>query len=422
MIEKITSADGHKRSIGRHEFVVMMAAIMSLGALAIDGMLPALDEIARDLGVVDPNHRQLVVGLYLFASGIGCLFPGIFADRFGRRKVLFFALGFYITTSLLCALATSFEMLLTLRVIQGLGTAGLSVLPAAIIRDRFSGDQMARLMSVIFIVFMAVPVLAPAVGQTVLMFASWHWVFVTMAVLASVLWLWVWARLPETLDPETAQPISFGTVIKNMPLTVRTREAIGYVLASGLTFGAMFGYINSSQQLIGEHFGQDENFPLIFGATASTLALSSFINSRIVERFGARRVSHSALLAFLVVAALQVYTALYHSHSLYLFVPLMSANLCLLGFMGANFSSIAMQPFRETAGSASSVQAFIRMVLGAVIGMVIGQSYNDSALPLALALLLASCASLGLVLFSERGRLFRRPHDARHYMAMHTGN
>jgi len=415
----ISSADGTARAVGRREFVVLMAALMSLGALAIDGMLPALDEIAADLGVADPNQRQLVVGLYLLASGVGCLVPGSFADRFGRRRVLFVALGFYVGTSLLCALAPSFDSLLALRVVQGFGTAGLSVLPAAIIRDRFEGDQMAKLMSLIFIVFMVVPVLAPSLGQAVLLVADWRWVFVAMAVLAGAVWAWAWVRLPETLADKDRQKIDIRTILHNLPLTFRTREAIGYVLGSGLTFGAMFGYINSAQQLIGEHFGQDENFPLIFGATASTLAVSSFANSRIVERFGARRVSHAALCVFLVVSALQVYAALFHGGSLYWFVPLMSANLCLLGFMGANFGSIAMQPFETTAGSASSAQSFIRMVMGAGIGMLIGQAYNDSALPLALALLLSSFAALLLVLFSERGTLFRRPRQARKYLAMH---
>ena len=163
-----------------------------------------------------------------------------------------------------------------------------------------------------------------------------------------------------------------------------------------------------AQQLIGEHFGAGDDFPLLFGLTASTLAFSSFVNSRIVERFGARRVSHTGLIAFIAIAALQVYAALFHGQSLAWFLPLMAANLCLLGFLGANFGSIAMQPFFDTAGSASSVQAFIRMSLGAILGIIIGQTYNDSALPLALALLLCSLGSLLLVLYSERGKLFRR--------------
>jgi DHA1 family bicyclomycin/chloramphenicol resistance-like MFS transporter len=420
MSTAIHASDGSERSIGRGEFVALMAAIMSLGALAIDGMLPALDEIARTFGVTDPNERQLVVGVYLLSAGLGALIPGSLADRFGRRPVLFLSFAFYVALSLACAVAPSFNALLAFRVAQGIGVAGLGVVPSAIIRDRFEGDAMARLMSTIFIVFMVVPVLAPSFGQGILHIADWPYVFVGMAVLAALVAVWTWARLPETLAHDDRQPLDFRSVAHNLPLTFRTRPAIGYVLGSGLTFGAMFGYVNSAQQLVGEHFGAGDDFPFIFGATASTLAVSSFANSRIVERFGARRVSHTALVTFIVIAAAQVWASLYHGKSLELFVPLMAGNLCLLGFMGANFGSIAMQPFERTAGAASSAQSFIRMSMGALIGIAIGQSYDGSARPLAFALFACSLASLGLVLFSEKGKLFTRPRDQRKYPGGHA--
>ena len=413
------ASDGSAKVIRRAEFVALMAAVMSLGALAIDAMLPALDAIAESFGVTDPNRRQLVVGVFLLASGVGSLVPGSFADRFGRRRVLFWSLGAYIVCAILCALAFSFDALLGARILMGLGSAGLGVLPGAIIRDRFEGDAMARLMSTIFIVFMVVPVLAPSVGQGVLTVAPWRYVFVTIAVLAALVLLWAYLRLPETLDPADRQPLDMKSVAHNLPLTFTTRSAVGYVLGAGLTFGAMFGYINSAQQLVGEHFGAGDDFPLVFGATASTLAVSSFANSRIVERFGARRVSHTALITFIFVSLLQVWAALTHGDSLWLFAPLMSANLCLLGFMGANFGSIAMQPFSHTAGAASSAQSFIRMLLGAGVGMTIGQYYDGSARPLAFALFGCSLLSLGLVLFSERGKLFRRLHDQRRFPGAH---
>ena len=415
----LSASDGSGKALGRAEFIALMAAIMSLGALAIDSMLPALDAIAETFGIDDPNRRQLVVGVYLLASGVGSLVPGSLADRFGRRRVLFGALGAYVVTALLSAAALSFDILLGTRALMGLGAAGLGVLPSAIIRDRYEGDAMARLMSTIFIVFMVVPVLAPSIGQAVLQVAPWRYVFVTIAGLGAVVLLWSWARLPETLHPDERQPLDLKSVARNLPLTFTTRSAVGYVLGAGLTFGAMFGYINSAQQLVGEHFGAGDNFPIVFGATASTLAVSSFANSRIVERFGARRVSHTALVTFIGVSAAQVWAALYHGDNLWLFAPLMSANLCLLGFMGANFGSIAMQPFQTTAGAASSAQSFVRLLMGAGVGIVIGQSYDGSARPLAFALFVCSCLSLCLVLFSERGKLFRRPKDQRKFPAMH---
>lgn len=414
----IAASDGSGKVLRRAEFVAMMAAVMSLGALAIDAMLPALDAIAANFGVTDPNRRQLIVGIYLIGSGVGCLFPGSLSDRLGRRPVLFFALGAYVLTALACAAAWSFDALLGMRVAMGLLAAGLGVLPGAIIRDRYEGDAMARLMSTIFIVFMVVPVLAPSLGQAVLAVAPWRWVFVTVAALGAAVMLWAWLRLPETLAHADRQPLDLKSVAHNLPLTFTTRSAVGYVLGAGLTFGAMFGYINSAQQLVGEHFGAGAMFPVIFGLTASTLAVSSFANSRIVERFGARRVSHTALVIFIAVAAAQVAAAFLDGDNLWLFAPLMSANLCLLGFMGANFGSIAMQPFAQTAGAASSAQSFVRMLLGAGVGIAIGQAYDDSARPLALALLACSFLSLCLVLFSERGKLFHRRYEQRKFPDM----
>ncbi len=411
----IAASDGSGRTLQRAEFVALMAAIMSLGALAIDAMLPALDAIAADFGVTDPNRRQLVIGIYLIGSAVGCLVPGSLSDRFGRRPVLFGGLIAYIVFALASAAAWSFDALLATRVLMGLGAAGLGVLPGAIIRDRYEGDAMARLMSTIFIVFMVVPVLAPSVGQAVLEVAPWRWVFVTVAALGALVLAWAWARLPETLAHADRQPLDLKSVAHNLPLTFTTRSAVGYVLGAGLTFGAMFGYINSAQQLVGEHFGAGESFPIVFGLTAAPLAVSSYANSRIVERFGARRVSHTALVTFIAVSALQVAAAYLDGDNIWLFAPLMSANLCLLGFMGANFGSIAMQPFATIAGAASSAQSFVRMLMGAGVGIAIGQAYDDSARPLALALLLCSFLSLMLVLFSERGKLFHRRYEQRKF-------
>lgn len=398
----------HEKTIGQRELVIMVALLMSLNALAIDGMLPALDEMALELGAHDGNQRQLVVAVYLLANGIGCLVPGAFADRFGRRPLLMFSLACYAALSLLIALVEDFTALLALRGVQAMLTAGLMVVPNAIIRDRYEGDRMARLMSLVGAVFITVPVIAPSLGQAVLLFAGWRWIFVLLSLLAMLAASWVWARLPETLNPEFRQTINVPVIVTNMRLALINRGSIGYVLGTMLLIGAVFGYVNSAQQLIGEHFGTGDLFPLVFGGTAAMMAVSNIVNSRIVERFGARRVSHTGVMVFIVVSALQVWAAHYRPDSLLWFLPLMATNLGLLGFLGANFGSIAMQPFASIAGAASSVQTFFRMFGAAVVGLVIGQAYDGTARPFALALLTCSISALLLVLYSEKGRLFRR--------------
>lgn len=386
----------------------MMAMLMALQAMCIDSMLPALGVIASDLGQTDPNARQLVVGVFLIAAGFGSLIPGALADRFGRRRVLFGSLAIYIIMGLACALVTDFTMLLVARALQAVGSAGLSVLPGAIIRDRFGGDRMARAMSTISVVFMIVPMIAPSFGQAVLWVANWRWIFGGMALMAAVIWIWVFLRLPETLKPEYRQRIEPGVVAANMWESATNRAAIGYVLGTSVLMGGMFGYINSAQQLVAEHFGAGASFPLFFAGMAGAMAVANFSNARIVERFGARRVSHAALLLYVVVGALQVWQAHSAHESLWTFVALMTANMCLMGFIGANFGSIALQPFARIAGAASSLQSFLRMVIGSVLGAMVGAAFDDSARPLAYALFGFGLTALALVLFSEKGRLFRR--------------
>jgi DHA1 family bicyclomycin/chloramphenicol resistance-like MFS transporter len=396
-----------KSPLSETEFVGLMAGIQALQALAIDVMLPALGSISHDLGVTDPNERQLVVGIFLMCSGLGSLFPGALGDRFGRRPVVLTCLCAYMAISLASALVTDFTTLLVLRAMLGLSTAGMMVMPMAIIRDQFSGDRMARVQSLISMTFMIVPMFAPTIGQTVLLIAGWRWIFGVMALLAGGVIFWAWLRLPETLHSDYRQQIKPRAILTNMLGAVRCRGAVGYFLGASFIQGAIFGYINSSQQLVAEHFGAGVLFPLIFGGMALVMSATNFVNSRIVERFGARRVSHTAAITFLVIASVHLICAL-AGESLWVFVPLMTVSMCLMSFIGANFASIALQPFARTAGAAASVMSFVRLLLGATLGTLIGQAYDGTARPLLAAMTMAGVVALGLVLYSERGVLFRR--------------
>jgi MFS transporter, DHA1 family, multidrug resistance protein len=406
------------KPFSERELIVLMALLMSLQAFGIDSMLPALGVMADELGATG-NDRQYIISAYFLGSGLGSFFPGAFADRFGRRPVLFVGLAAYVVLSFACALVTDFITLLALRLAQGIACAGLSVVPTAIVRDRVGGDRMAKMMSLIIMIFLAVPIIAPSVGQLILLVADWRWIFGAMAVAGALVAVWVWWRLPESLTEDNVQDIDPRTILKNMGEALSNRIAVGYMLGSALVFGSLFGFLMSSQQLISESFGAGNYFALIFGASVFGMVVASFTNSRIVERFGARRVSHAALLVFLVVAVLQMLSAGRGGQTLWEFVPLLALSMTMLGFVGANFSSIAMQPFQHIAGAASSAHASVRMVTGAVLGALIGQAYDGSAFPLGLAMTLSALVALALVLYSERGKLFRRPGEAHKYMVLH---
>lgn len=404
-----TAAPVVRRPLGEREMIVLMALLMSLQAFGIDAMLPALGQMADEMGA-SGNDRQLVISSYFLGAGIGAFFPGAFADRFGRRPVLAVGLIAYIVLSLGCALVSDFWVLVAMRVVQGICCAGLSVVPAAIVRDHVGGDRMARLMSLIMMIFLLVPILAPAIGQGIMMLAGWRAIFGAMAVMGVIVGAWVWVRLPESLAPENVQDIDPPTILRNMGKALSVRCSIGYVIGSALVFGSLFGFLNSSQQLIGEAFGMGDYFAIIFGGAVVGMVVANFTNSRIVERFGARRVGHTALLFFIAFSGILWWSAHAQPQSLTEFVILLSLNMAMLGFIGSNFSSIAMQPFGHIAGAASSAHTALRMGMGAILGGYIGYQYDGTAEPLAIAML--SCGLLGLlfVLFSEEGKLFRRPN------------
>ena len=405
----MTSAPTIKKPVGERELVVMMASLMALNALAIDAMLPAFPAMVDGLALRYPNQIQYVKSVFLIGTGLGALVYGPLSDRFGRKPILLFSVLGSTVFSLACSFADSFEFLIAMRFGHGLLAAAMGVLVVSVIRDRFSGDAMAKRMSTIFLIFMIVPIIAPTIGQAVLLFAGWRVIFDLMAVMAFAAAFWVWLRLPETLSPENVIPIEPGALAKAWKQVVLHRNAAGYTLGAGIVQGALFGYLNSSQQLFDKVFDAKEFFTIGFAIVAVGIAVSNFTNARIVERFGARRVSQTALISFIIIGGMQLAAAFLAPTSLPIFVALLTANMAMIGFIGSNFSSIAMTPFGHVAGAASSFQTFARTIIAATIGAIIGQQFDGSVAPVAAGFVACGFVALGLVLWCEEGKLFTRP-------------
>jgi len=400
------------KGMGKIEFIALMALLMALNALAIDIMLPGLQQIGASLGVENENHRQYVISAYLIGFAFAQLLYGPVSDRFGRRIPMFFGLVIYIVSSLSAILIPSFAALLALRFIQGIGSAAMRVITVSIVRDVFGGRAMAEVMSLIMMVFMVVPVMAPGTGQIVMLFGEWHLIFVFMAVMAAIVGTWMYIRLPETLHPDDVRPFTVRSVLGGFRIVLTDRVALCYTLASTFIFGALFGFINSAQQIYVGIYELGVWFPVAFAGVATFMALSSFVNSRLVGRFGMRRLSHGALLGFLGINTLWlVLTLLWTPHVPFpIFIVLFALAMFQFGWIGSNFNSLAMEPLGHVAGTASSVLGFMGTAGGTIIGAIIGQSFNGTALPLVTGFFSVSIVGLVFVLLAERGKLFQ-PHN-----------
>ncbi|MRX35105.1 MULTISPECIES: multidrug effflux MFS transporter [Aminobacter] len=395
----------------RWEFIALAAALMAVNALAVDIMLPALQQIGAALNVESENHRQYVITAYFAGLALALLAYGPISDQFGRRKPLLFGLGIYVLAAFAAAFAPSFETLLLLRFVQGIGAASTRVIAVSVVRDRFGGRQMAEIMSLIFMVFMVVPVVAPAMGQIVMLFSEWHMIFIVMAVSALAITLWAAIRLPETMHPEDRRPLSVMSIARGFRTVLTTRMSLWYTLASMTIFGALFGFINSAQQVYVGLYGLGVWFPAVFAAIAGMMSVSSFLNSRLVVKFGMRKLSHGALIGFLLVSAIWLVWSLTGPVPFPAFIVLFALAMFQFGWIGSNFNSISMEPLGHIAGTASSVQGFMQTLGGGMIGAAIGQSFDGTTVPLAIGF--CSVASIGLVmvLIAEKGKLFRGQHD-----------
>ncbi|MBC2653470.1 multidrug effflux MFS transporter [Novosphingobium aerophilum] len=378
-------------------FVTYVSMVMALQSFAIDAMLPALGLMARDLGGIAENDRQWIIAAFPISAGLGALIPGSLADRFGRRPILLVALTSYSLTALACAFAQSFTAMIALRVVSGFSAAGLSVLPMALIRDRANGDTMARLQSLMMTVFMIVPVLAPIVGQGLLWLGSWRLIFVAMALLGFAIALWTLLRVEETLDTAHRQPIRPSAIWANVRSVFRTRASSVYIVVQTLLLGAMFGFINSSQQLIAEAFSKPRQYPIILAVLISALCAGNYANSRLVERAGARVVCFRGLLTYASCSFLLIIVASQAHPSLELIGLAVGAAFFSQGFITGNANALAMGPFARSAGSASSVLSFVRVVGSSALGALIGQAYNGTARPFAYAMLGTSLFAITLI-------------------------
>ena len=389
------------------EFIALVALTTSMVAMSIDTMLPALGDIAAELAPSDPNDRQLVLTTFFAGLGIGQLAYGPLSDAIGRKRALYSGLGLFILGGLCCALAPSFGVLLAGRALAGFGAAGPRVVAVAVVRDQHAGRAMARVMSFVSSVFILVPVVAPAFGQAVLLFAGWRMIFWLLVAAAVVDGVWFGLRQPETLPPERRSPLSPHAVGRAALSVIRNPITLGYTLATGCVFGAFIGYLTCSQQLFQEQYAVGALFPVYFGSLAAAIGVASFTNARLVMRLGMQRLARLAVGAECVVAGgfWLLSVALGGHPPLAPFMAAMVVCFFCNGILFGNYNARALEPMGRNAGLAAAITGSLSSVVAIAFGTPLGRAYDGSVLPVLGGFVLASFAALS---FTEGAEALER--------------
>jgi len=396
------------KKIHSFEFMALAAMLMAMAALGMDTMLVALPDIARTFAVANENDRQLIVTTYLLGMAAGQPLYGPLSDRFGRKPILSAGIVLFVLGSLWAFLAPSFGAILAARALQGFGAASPRVLVTAIVRDRFSGRDMARTMSFVMMIFIMVPIFAPTIGAGILhLLGPWHWIFVFLLLSACLVLAWMILRLPETRHDSDKVPISMSSLSRSIVTVITNRQALGYTVAMGFMMGTIMSYVGSTQQIFVDVYGLKELFPLMIGSLAFVLAVAALLNARLVGKLGLRKLSHVALIGYVAVCTLFAVSGFPEHPPLPVFSAYMVALFLCFGLILPNFNALAMEPMGHIAGMASSFVGFYTTAVGAIAGWLIGQAFNGTVRPLAIGFTVLGVMALLTVLKTERGLLLR---------------
>ncbi len=389
------------------EFVALIASLMALGAIGIDSMLPALPVIGAELHVKVENHLQWIVSIYFLGMGIGQLLFGILSDWLGRKGILITGVVVYVIFSLIVASSQNFAFLLILRLFQGFAIATTGVVTRSIIRDLYSGPKMAKVISISYVVFLLVPILAPSLGQLVLLVWPWRAIFLIMASLGVLTTIWAWIRLPETLNPADRHRPDLAHLKRVGFFVITEPGSIFYSLAIMCLIGGLLAYVALMPQIFEEVFRKPHLMAGIFAACAATMGAASALNASLVERLGTKRISHTALTGYLMVTAIHMAWAWSGRETILSFALLQALTMGLMSLSTSNFSAVAMEKVGHVAGTAASLQGVVTTVGGAFVSGFIGAGWTGHIYWLPMAALICGVIALSLIAIAEKGKLYK---------------
>ncbi|MGB6150781.1 MAG: multidrug effflux MFS transporter [Pricia sp.] len=388
------------------EFIALMASLMSIVALAIDALLPAISHIGIAINSLDPTDNQLLITMIFLGLGFGQLFFGPLSDSFGRKPIVYMGFGLFAVASVICVFAPSLEIMIVGRILQGIGLSAPRTIAISIIRDTYKGDYMARIMSFVTAFFILVPVVAPAIGKWIMDAFGWEAIFYVQLFFALVVAIWFWKRQVETLKPQYKIPFSRKVFVNGLREFLKYKETVAFTFTSGFITGSFLVYLSASQQVFEEQYGLVESFPYIFAGLACSVGLSTFLNGTLVMRFGMRRLALMAVTAFCAIALLYV-VVFYNSPNpnVVVLVAFLFAQFFCLGFLWGNFRSIAMEPIGHIAGIGAAINGFVSTIMAVPIANYIGNFVQDTVWPMFVGLAICGLISLGIMLLVRRSRV-----------------
>lgn len=373
---------------------------MSVAALAIDALLPALDVIGIDIGSTQAVDNQLLVTMIFLGLGVGPLLFGPLSDSMGRKPIVYMGFALFVAASFICVFATSLEMMVLGRILQGIGLSAPRTIAIAIIRDRYNGDYMARIMSFVTVVFLLVPIVAPAMGKLVLDYYNWQGIFYVQVIISALVSIWFWRRQSETLAAEHRVIFSNRVILRGFKEVLRQKRTMGYTLVSGFVVGSFLIYISSSQQIFHDQFGLKEEFPYIFAGLAISIGSAIFLNGTLVLRFGMEKLVNLSLLGFFGVSLL--YVVLFYGSenpSVEVLLLFFGLQFFAIGFLFGNLRALAMEPVGHIAGIAAAITGFISTIMAVPISTFIGGYIVDTALPLFVGFLICGLFSILVLVY-----------------------
>ncbi|MDO6513689.1 MULTISPECIES: multidrug effflux MFS transporter [unclassified Neptuniibacter] len=393
-----------RAEIGFTEFVALMAFVTCFVAMSIDLMLPALFQIGQDLGVQRDNDTQLIVSTIFIGVAIGHLIYGPLADVIGRKPSIYLGFAIFILGTLISLFAVNMSMMLVGRLLQGLGAAGPRIVTIAIVRDKSHGSEMARVMSLIMTVFILVPVIAPIIGQGILLVSNWRMMFAFLFFAAVFILIWFALRLPESLPLDQRSQFSVKSIVSGCCEVVTNRVAMAYVIASGLGFGAFLGFLSSIQQVLQDLYHLGAKFPLYFAVLATGIGVASFINSKLVMRFGLRQLVMGTQVATLIISIAVLISTYWLSPvpPLWFVMGYFLVVLMGIGLLFGNLNALSMEPFGHIAGLASGVIGGVSTLIAVVAGVVVGQAFNETLVPIIVGFILLPGLSLLFTYWASR--------------------